>query len=122
KKSQLKHYIDHRSEFNIPVVTLAQVEKKGLDHYVVDEESYLDIDLTSAVKLIVNDEIALSYSVERMIEHLDSDIYDNVCFIIDERYELSLMNSLPYFFESALPLEGSKKVTVDSKENDEEEN
>lgn len=119
EKSKLKHYIDCRSEINIPVVTLAQIEKKGLDHYIVDEESYLDIDLTSAVKLIVDEKIAVSYGLEELIGYFDSEIYDNICFIIDERYEQDLMNSLPYFFESAFPLEKSKGVDVGYKENEE---
>lgn len=103
KKSRLREYINQREKEDIAVVTLAQIEKKGLDEYLNDLDTSIDIDLTSTIKIINNGGNYANYSIESIIESLDD--YGSVTFIVDEIYEQDLLSELPYFFCSIIPIE-----------------
>ena len=104
KKGDLRKYINQREEEEaISVITLAQIEKNGLDYYLSHEDSYLDLDLTSTIKLILNGMKFVNYGIESIIESISN--YEDVRFIVEEVYEQDLLSELPYFFGSSIPLE-----------------
>ncbi|PZX02437.1 ATP-dependent Clp protease ATP-binding subunit ClpC [Psychrobacillus insolitus] len=116
KKAQLIQYISHREKEGVKVFTLAQVEKRGVENSFDDSYNGIDIDLTSAIKLLINNEYSFKYPLESMLENLDG--FDEIRFIVDEKYEQELLIEFPYFFSGNLPLEiESEEGPVMSKEN-----
>lgn len=103
KKTQLNEYILQREEEGAKVLTLAQVEKRGVENLLDDSEQDIDIDLTSTISLLAKNENSFKYLLERMLDVLED--YDDINFIVEESYETELLNELPYFFSGISPLE-----------------
>lgn len=103
KKQQLKYYIEKRSQENIKVLSLAQIERIGLIEFKNDYDIYLDIDLTSTIKLLLIDEKASSYGVESTLQFFDE--FNNVQFLIEESYLDDLFDSFPHIFSSTALIE-----------------
>lgn len=115
KKGQLKEYIFQRENEGIKVFTLAQIEKRGVENSFDDSLS-IDIDLTSTVALLTKNDNSFKYLLERLLDILKE--FDDLRFIIDEKYEEELLMEFPYFFSGVLPLEIEvEEETVISEEN-----
>lgn len=102
KKVQLREYISQRENEGIKVFTLAQIEKRGVENSFGDSFS-IDIDLTSTVALLTKNDNSFKYLLERLLDILKE--FDDLRFIIDEKYEEELLMEFPYFFSGILPLE-----------------
>lgn len=115
KKVQLKEYISKRENEGIKVFTLAQVEKRGAEN-LFDDSLKVDIDLTSTIALITKNENSFKYVFEGLLDILKE--FDDLRFIIDEKYEQELLLEFPYFFSEILPLEiDIEEESVMSKES-----
>lgn len=119
KKKQLKYYIDQRNNEEIKVLTLAQIERIGLNTFENEYQIYLDIDLTSTMKLLLNDKKASSYAIENFIQFFDE--YENVTFILEEKYEEELFNTLPHIFSKSMPIKLDVEIMHDDHQEYEEE-
>ena len=115
KKGQLKEYISQRENEGVKVFTLAQIEKRGVENSFDDSLS-IDIDLTSTVALLTKNDNSFKYLLERLLDILRE--FDDLRFIIDEKYEEELLMEFPYFFSGVLPLEIEvEEGTIISEEN-----
>ncbi|OSX93862.1 hypothetical protein BTJ45_01926 [Bacillus mycoides] len=89
-------YIEKRRKENIEVVTFPFLEIYQNQIDDLFEEGEFDLDLTSAAKIIANNE-TITYFLEKIICILDNGGYGNINFIIDEKYIDVLLRSSPYF-------------------------
>ncbi|MCI0766425.1 hypothetical protein [Bacillus sp. TL12] len=89
-------YIEKRRKENIEVVTFPFLEIYQNQIDDLFEEGEFDLDLTSAAKIIANND-TITYFLEKIICILDNGGYGNINFIIDEKYIDVLLRSSPYF-------------------------
>lgn len=116
KRVQLNEYISQRENEGIKVFTLAQVEKRGVESIFDDSSNGIDIDMTSTIAFLTKNDNSSKYLFERLLDILEG--FDDLRFIVEEKYEQELLIEFAYFFSEITPLEiEDKKGSVIDKKN-----
>ena len=71
KKAQLIQYISHRGKRRSESLYSHKLKKGEWKNAFDDSYNGIDIDLTSAIKLLINNEYSFKYPLESMLENLD---------------------------------------------------
>lgn len=99
KKGQLKEYIDMRKELEIDVFSLPYIELQQNKFGCLLDLPEVDIDITSSVQLMSNDNGSARYFIEKLFYLLDN-LELEVNYIICESYAEYAMQEFGYVFHN----------------------